>query len=153
MNCVMDAFECRDGEWVMVIAFQPRDFALLCGALGKPEWPTDPRFRSHATRLANYPDTLRPLMRAVFKTRDREEWVRTLQPIGVPCGPVNSIAEALQDPSLRQRNMVGRVYDRSLGVEFTVPGSPIKISGFADSAFRGEVHRHDEDGEAIRSKL
>ena len=132
---------------------QPKDFRLLCGALGKPEWADDPRFKSHGARLKNYPSVFKPLMAEVMATRTRDEWLAILQPLGVPCGPVNSVAEALQDPSLRQRHMVGRVYDRTLKREWTVPGSAIKISGFADSDFRGVVHGYDEDGDAIRAKL
>jgi len=80
---------------------QFRDFARV---LGHPEWPEDPRFSSNAVRVAHRAE-LTALVEEILPARTASEWVDALLEVGVPAGPVNSIAEVFEDPQVLARNM------------------------------------------------
>jgi crotonobetainyl-CoA:carnitine CoA-transferase CaiB-like acyl-CoA transferase len=70
--CPADTFRCADGRFVALAAADPREFAGLCAAMGRPELPNDPRFRDHAARLKEENAT------AILKII--AEWAKTRKP-------------------------------------------------------------------------
>ncbi|PWU61983.1 carnitine dehydratase, partial [Micromonospora globispora] len=82
-----------DGELV-VIAGNDGQFRTLCQVLGLPELAEDPRFRRNQDRTANR-DALRPLLVARLRRRNRDEWFRDLRAAGVPCAPINTVADGV----------------------------------------------------------
>ena len=80
---------------------QFRDFSIV---LGRPEWPADERFASNRLRVANRGELV-PMIEEILGTRTASEWVEALLVLGVPAGPVNSIAEVFDDPQVLARNM------------------------------------------------
>ncbi|MEV0002667.1 CoA transferase [Micromonospora sp. NPDC050980] len=82
-----------DGELV-VIAGNDAQFRTLCKVLGTPELADDARFRGNADRTAHR-DALRPLLVAALARRGSAEWFRELRAAGVPCSPINSVAEGV----------------------------------------------------------
>ncbi|MFI7072975.1 CaiB/BaiF CoA transferase family protein [Micromonospora sediminicola] len=82
-----------DGELV-VIAANDGQFRTLCRVLGVPELATDPRFRGNADRTAHR-DELRPLLVAALSRRGSAHWFGELRAAGVPCSPINSVAEGV----------------------------------------------------------
>ena len=70
-------------------------------------------------------------MELTLAGRSAREWIALLQEAGVPCGPINSVADIVDDEQLNERNMVVEVKDAKAGV-FQVAGNPIKVSGIAD---------------------
>jgi crotonobetainyl-CoA:carnitine CoA-transferase CaiB-like acyl-CoA transferase len=78
-----------DGE-LIVIAGNDGQFRRLCGVLGLPGLPDDPRFGRNQDRTANR-EQLRPLLVERLATRTRDEWYRDLTAAGVPCAPINTI--------------------------------------------------------------
>ena len=70
--------------------------------MGRPELAREPRFAEEAARYANQ-DELDALISAWTSGLDKREIVARLQAAGVPCGPVLSVPELLQDPHLRAR--------------------------------------------------
>jgi crotonobetainyl-CoA:carnitine CoA-transferase CaiB-like acyl-CoA transferase len=95
-------------------------FRAMCGVLGHPEWGDDPRFATNPARVAQR-DTLLPLLESEFRRHPTAEWVDPLLDAGVPCGPVNSIPQALADPQAEARAMV-----QSIGV---ADGHPLQMIG------------------------
>jgi crotonobetainyl-CoA:carnitine CoA-transferase CaiB-like acyl-CoA transferase len=83
-----------DGDLV-VIAGNDGQFARLCSVLGVEGLVGDPRFARNQDRTANR-DALRPLLVAALSHRTRQEWYDALIAAGVPCAPINSIAEGVQ---------------------------------------------------------
>jgi crotonobetainyl-CoA:carnitine CoA-transferase CaiB-like acyl-CoA transferase len=69
-----------------------RLWARCAVAFGKPEWASDPKFVKSASRVANK-DELLPMIAAALKSKPRAYWIETLEKAGVPCSPVNDIAE------------------------------------------------------------
>jgi crotonobetainyl-CoA:carnitine CoA-transferase CaiB-like acyl-CoA transferase len=98
-----DVFACADGDMVLAVG-NDGQFAKLCEVLGMPELARGEHFAKNAGRVRNL-DTLMPILAAKFKARDRKHWVDALDAAGVPCGPINSIAEVFEDPQVKHREM------------------------------------------------
>ncbi|MFI7157590.1 CaiB/BaiF CoA transferase family protein [Micromonospora chalcea] len=133
-----------DGELV-VIAGNDAQFRTLCRVLGVPELAGDARFRRNADRVAHR-DELRPLLVAALSRRGSAEWFGELRAAGVPCSPINSVAEGV---ALAQR----------LGLEPVattggVPGirNPIGLSG-TPPRYELPPPQLDEHGAALRAWL
>lgn len=100
------AFVARDGRPFAIHLSTPDKFWQgLTDAVERPELVSDPRFATKTDRIANY-DALRAELDKVFPTRNRAEWLEELQNRDVPVAPINTIAEALDDPQIRHLNMV-----------------------------------------------
>ena len=68
-------------------------FAKLAIGVGAPEWIDDPRFETNPARV-EHREELRREIESRLKTRNAAEWVDQLREIGVPCGPINDMAQA-----------------------------------------------------------
>jgi crotonobetainyl-CoA:carnitine CoA-transferase CaiB-like acyl-CoA transferase len=98
-----DVFSCRDGALVLACG-NDGQFAKLCQVLGHPQLAGDERFGTNSARVRNNA-ALYPLLREAFAQKDRSDWVDALEAAGVPCGPINSVAEVFEDPQVRHRGM------------------------------------------------
>jgi len=96
-------FACADGH-VIVAVGNDSQFARFCDAAGKREWATDPRYAKNADRVRNR-DALVPLIAAVMATRSQRAWLDALEPLGIPCGPINNLAQVFADRHVVARNM------------------------------------------------
>ena len=121
-------------------------FGRLCTALALPALAADPRFAGPQARTANR-DALRSALEAALAARSAAEWVDTLQHSGVPCGVINTIAQAVEDPQTAARNMIVRAGTAR------VPGNPLKMSTLPDPPERRRAPAIDADGRAIRGEL
>lgn len=99
-----DVFACADGHIVLAVG-NDGQFGKFAAVLGHPEWATDERFASNAGRVRNHAE-MDPLLRAIFATRPRAEWVGALTAQGVPCNPINTVPETFADPQLVHRRML-----------------------------------------------
>ncbi len=68
-------------------------FRSLCAVLGHPEWADDERFTTNLNRVAHRHE-LGGMMATTLRQRSADEWWSLLTPAGVPCGPINDIADA-----------------------------------------------------------
>ena len=99
-----DVFKCSDGQVVLAVG-NDGQFVSLCKALGLPELSMDDRFKTNALRVKNQLE-LRPRLDAAFLKNTRAFWTEKMEAAEVPCGPINSVAEALNDPQIVHRKMV-----------------------------------------------
>jgi crotonobetainyl-CoA:carnitine CoA-transferase CaiB-like acyl-CoA transferase len=106
-------FATADGHIALAVG-SDRQFAALCNVLGETGWARDTRFASNPARVTNR-DVLVGLLTDVFVTRPLAHWLKSLNDAGVPCAPINSVAEALNDPQVRARGMVQTVSHPTLG--------------------------------------
>jgi formyl-CoA transferase len=95
-------------------ALNERQFRDFSRVLGHEEWPDDPRFANNPARVAHRAD-LTELIEAILPTRTASEWVDALLAVGVPAGPINTIAEVFEDPQVLARNMRVDVQHPKLG--------------------------------------
>ncbi|NOJ99346.1 CoA transferase, partial [Corallococcus coralloides] len=126
-------FPTADGAMLLAIG-NDGQFARFCAAIGRPEWATDARFATNTLRV-QHRAALVPLMETVTRTRTTAQWVALLEDKAVPCGPINSIAQAFDDPQVRARGLaveLPRRPDGSAGEDgiATVRGvaSPLRLS-------------------------
>jgi crotonobetainyl-CoA:carnitine CoA-transferase CaiB-like acyl-CoA transferase len=98
------AFPTADG-WLMLACVKTKFFVRLVEVIGAPELATDPRFETLDGRRDNH-DELIPLLDAALLRRTTAHWVPLLEAAGVPCGPVNTLEEALDEPLVHEREMI-----------------------------------------------
>ena len=102
-----DVFKCSDGQVVLAVG-NDGQFVSLCKALGLPDLALDDRFKTNSQRVKNQLE-LRPLLDAEFLKNTRAFWTEKMEAAEVPCGPINSVAEALNDPQIVHRKMVRKL--------------------------------------------
>jgi crotonobetainyl-CoA:carnitine CoA-transferase CaiB-like acyl-CoA transferase len=125
LSAPYQAFRAADG-WLTIGGANQANWERTVRVLGAPEWLADPRFKTNADRMANL-EVLVAAMNARLKTRPVGEWVRLLEGEGVPCGPINSIADMAADPQALARGMVVELDHPSAGATRAL-GLPIKLS-------------------------
>ena len=119
---------------LVIAAGNDRLFSTLCETLGRPDLVYDPRFATNEART-DHADELGTELEAALSTRPAAAWLARLEGAGIPCGPINDIAEVLADPGVRARNMVVEV-GLPDGSTLEMSGNPVKLSGHDDPATR-----------------
>jgi CoA:oxalate CoA-transferase len=145
-----EAFASRDG-FLVIAAGNDLLFERLCRALARPELARDPRFASNESRTRNA-DALKRELEAALAARTSAEWSARLEAAGIPCGPVQDVAQVLSHPQLRARNMVVTTRHPSAG-EIPLAGNPVKLSGFEDPPTRPPAPELDEGRARILAEL
>jgi crotonobetainyl-CoA:carnitine CoA-transferase CaiB-like acyl-CoA transferase len=125
LNAPYQAFETAD-KWIVVGGANQKHWLRTLEVLGAPELARDPRFATGADRMAHLKE-LEALLSARFQTKPAAYWLSALEDVGVPCGPVNDMLQALADPQTIAREMVVEVGHSTLGSVKTL-GLPIKFS-------------------------
>jgi crotonobetainyl-CoA:carnitine CoA-transferase CaiB-like acyl-CoA transferase len=118
-------FRSQDGHLVLAVG-NDRQFAKFCAVAGCAELAADEHFATNAARIRNR-ETLVPLLQDVLLRRPTQEWITPLDAAGVPCGPINNIAQAFAHPQVQHRAMKVTLPHPQAG---TVPSvaNPIKMS-------------------------
>jgi CoA:oxalate CoA-transferase len=98
------AFPTAD-EPIAVCVDTDAQWARLCSALEREPLATDPRFRDGGARVRRHAE-LEPLLVEAFRARGRKEWLAILAAADIPCGPVNTVADAVQDPQILARGEI-----------------------------------------------
>jgi crotonobetainyl-CoA:carnitine CoA-transferase CaiB-like acyl-CoA transferase len=101
-------------------------FARTAEVLGHPEWADDPRFKQNRARVENRV-TIDGLIEQALKRDKADAWLAKLKAAGVPCGQINSVAAALDDPHTAARSMVETVQHPTIGA-LKMLGIPFKFS-------------------------
>jgi CoA:oxalate CoA-transferase len=107
---------------IVIAAGSDELWAVTRGALGLDD---DPRFATNADRCAHEP-ALRAAIEGALAAEAAETWLVRLGEAGVPCAPVQDVAQVLRDPQVLARNMVVPLTGAWAG--FVVPGNPVKLS-------------------------
>ena len=120
-----ETFATADTEIVVAIGSE-RQWPKLCDQLDLPDLADDERFADNGARVRNR-DVLRPILAACFKGADSAHWLRRFDEAGIPCGPVNTVLRAFEQPQAVARGMRVEVEHPTLG---RVPqiGLPYKLS-------------------------
>ncbi|MDM0047110.1 CaiB/BaiF CoA-transferase family protein [Variovorax dokdonensis] len=123
-----DVYACADGEVILVVG-NDGQFAKLCQVFGHPEWIVDERFATNAQRVRNIGE-LSALLKDAFGEWERDKLIDALDVAGVPCGPINSVADVFKEPQVQAREMLRHV-PHPAGVEVPLVASPIRLDGDA----------------------
>lgn len=144
-----DVYSCSDGDVILVVG-NDGQFAKLCHVFGHAEWASDPRFATNAQRVRNIAE-LSALLRAEFSQRGRAQLIADLDVTGVPCGPINSVADVFKEPQVVAREMLRHVPHPS-GVDVPLVASPMRFDGDA-LPIRSAPPLLGEHSEAILAEL
>ena len=96
-------FPSKDGNVLLAIG-NDGQFARFCTAVGHADWVQDARFTTNTARVQNRAALLE-LMLPVMKTRTTTEWIALFEDKAVPCGPINTVAQAFDDPQVKARGI------------------------------------------------
>jgi crotonobetainyl-CoA:carnitine CoA-transferase CaiB-like acyl-CoA transferase len=119
------AIRCADGH-ITIGAGTDKLFAALCDLLGQPQWVKMPDFATAALRVQNR-HVLTTRIETITLVKPMAHWLDRLNARGIPCGPINSYADAFANPQVQARQMVVSIDHPTLG-EVKTLGSPIKMS-------------------------
>jgi CoA:oxalate CoA-transferase len=144
------AFKTADGN-IIIAAGNDSLFVKMCDALGVPEMAQRPEYKTNALRLKQQAQ-LQETIEAILSKKTTTEWIAIVGKAGVPCGPINNIAQAMQHPQVEARNMLVDVPDGSGGT-LKVVGNPLKMSAFADPTTREVAPDLDANRAAILKEL
>jgi CoA:oxalate CoA-transferase len=121
-----NVYPCSDG-YVAIHVVTEAHWTNLIKAMGREELGEDPRFKTNADRVAHMDETDEVV----------SEWTRTLGKMAVfarlkagrvPCAPVRTAPEVMNDPHMHERGMLERVTHPELG-EIVVPTNPLRLHG------------------------
>ncbi len=97
------AFATKDGHLMLAVG-NDRQFAAFCEAAGRQGLSRDRRFATNAARVENRASLI-PQVERLCQQKTTKTWLKTLAAAGVPCGPINNIAEVFAEPQVQHRKM------------------------------------------------
>jgi formyl-CoA transferase len=98
----------------------------ICNVIGKEEWATDPDYATPTARLPRLKDIFAEIERWTM-TKTKFEAMEILNKYDIPCGPILSMKEIMDDDSLRKTGTIVEV-DHPVRGKYLTVGNPIKLS-------------------------
>ncbi|WP_027016689.1 CaiB/BaiF CoA transferase family protein [Comamonas composti] len=121
-------FKTRDGNVLLAIG-NDGQFARFCAAVGQPAWAQDARFATNTARVQNR-SALLALMVPLMQTRGTQDWIALFEDKAVPCGPINTVAQAFDDPQVRARGIRVQLPSGQPGLpDVAGVASPLRLQG------------------------
>ena len=118
-------FPTADGDFILTVG-NDGQFRRFCDVAGHREWASDARFASNAQRVAHRAELI-PLIRQATVFRTTAEWIIALERAGVPCGPINDLAQVFADEQIKARG-VQITLPHALSGEVALVANPIRLS-------------------------
>ena len=126
-------------------------FAKCAAVLGHPEWVDDPRFAANRARV-EHRRIVDGAIAEALAADTADNWLIKLKAAGVPCGRINSVAEALADPQTQARQMIETVQHPTIG-DLKLVGMPYKFSGTPASVRRPPPTLGEHTDEILKAEL
>ena len=141
-----EAFKTKD-SYIIIAAGNDKLFKNLCDVLEIPEISNDERFNTNSLRCENM-NQLKEIFENKLSTKNTEEWIREMEQLKIPCGPIFNIKQAVENPQIQERNMIVNSFHKVIG-NFKSAGNPIKLSTYKDETTRGDIPDLDEHRDKI----
>jgi len=126
------AFETAD-SWLVIDAHSQKHWRILCDVLGVQQHADDPKYATLDARRRNKEELVRWLSTAI-KQKTTDEWMAILAPAEIPVAPINTVDQALSDPSLLARKMVVE-FEHTLGGKIKSLGNPVHMSEMKEQPY------------------
>ena len=121
------AFPTKDGYIVLALSWGVENqWELYCATIGRLDLIDDQRFDTPALRTEHHGE-LEPMLIEAMRRKTTAEWLREFDSIGLPCGPLNNIAQAAEQPQVKARGMLVEVEHPVIG-KLPLPDTPVKLS-------------------------
>ena len=141
-----------DGHIAVAMLTDEREpWERFCRAIGRPELADDERFHDNMARVRNY-EALRPVLEEGMRHKTTKAWTDELTALGIPCGPVNNIAQVADDAQVRHREMVREVAHPKLGT-WRVANTPFRFDGVGAGPRGGSPALGEHTDEVLRAVL
>lgn len=144
------AFATKDGH-IAIAAGNDDLFARVARVIGREDLIADERFTNNPKRVVNY-EPLHEEMEIALSGKPSKEWLALLDAAGVPSGPLNNVAQVMEDPQVLARNMIIETLDPELG-PIRMQGNPVKLSAHEDPKTRPAAPDLDANRAAILKEL
>ena len=145
-----EAVQGSDGDWFILGVGSDNVWASFCRHVGREELAADPRFLTNAARIANY-DALLPIVREIVREKPCDQWLEELRAVGVPCGRINTVAEALTDPHVIERGFIVELEHPALGMVKSL-ATPVHMSD-TPLSYRRYPPRLGEHSDEVAAEL
>ncbi|MFA0998755.1 MULTISPECIES: CaiB/BaiF CoA transferase family protein [Pseudomonas syringae group] len=119
------SFPTADGDLILTVG-NDSQFRKFAEVAGQSQWADDPRFLTNTLRVAHRAELI-PLIRQVTVFKATAQWVAALEAVGVPCAPVNDLAQVFADPHVVARGLAIEL-PHALGGKVPQIASPIRLS-------------------------
>ncbi|GKS05318.1 CoA transferase [Pseudomonas syringae pv. theae] len=119
------SFPTADGDLILTVG-NDSQFRKFAEVAGQSQWADDPRFLTNTLRVAHRAELI-PLIRQVTVFKATAQWVAALEAVGVPCAPVNDLAQVFADPHVVARGLAIEL-PHALGGKVPQVASPIRLS-------------------------
>lgn len=121
-------YETADGEYVTVSLLERKFWERFCELQGRPDIVNeDEQMEDRLTAHGEFAEEYESFLTETFRERPRDEWVETLQAEDIPCAPVYSMEEVVEDEQVSAREMVREIVDSEEGNVHQL-GFPTKLS-------------------------
>ena len=144
------AYATKDGHIVLAAATDAL-FARIAKVMGRADLTADARFLTNPDRVTHWLQ-LEHEFETALATRNSKEWLALFEAEGVPCGPLNNVADVMADPQIAARNMIVTAHDPEIG-PLKMQGNPVKLSAYEDPATRTPAPDLDADRAKILKEL
>ena len=141
-----EAFKTKD-SFLIIAAGNDKLFKSLCEVLEIPNIANDEMFKTNSLRSQNI-DKLKLIIEDKLQHKNTDEWIKVMENLKIPCGPIFNIKQAVENPQIKERNMIVKSFHKKIG-EFKSAGNPIKMSTYKDEKTRGEIPDLDEHRDKI----
>lgn len=121
-----EAVQGSEGDWFILGVGSDNIWQAFCKHVGRDDLVQDARFTHNSDRIAHY-DSLMPTIREIIITKSTDDWLSELRAIGVPCGRINTVKEALTDPHLLERGMIIELEHPAIGLVKSI-ATPVHLS-------------------------
>ncbi len=111
--------------WIFLMCNKEKFWPALCNAIGRPEWGTDPRFRTFKARLAER-ENLTAMLDEALSARTTAEWLECFAGT-VPAAPINDVRAALDNPFVTEHGRIQAI-PRADGTSFRLLAPPVTCS-------------------------
>ncbi|MGE5201646.1 MAG: CaiB/BaiF CoA transferase family protein [Acidobacteriota bacterium] len=145
-----EAMATADGN-IIVAAGNDGLYQKFCAAIARPDLAESAEYRTNDLRNRNH-DKLKAEIEKELRRKPTAEWIAIIEKAGVPCGPINNVAQALSHPQVEARNMLVSVDDPKAG-QLKLAGNPLKLSAFDDPPTRRAAPALDADRQKLLREL
>ncbi len=141
-----EAFKTKD-SFLIIAAGNDKLFKSLCEVLEIPNIANDEMYKTNSLRSQNI-DKLKLIIEDKLQHKNTDEWIKVMENLKIPCGPIFNIKQAVENTQIKERNMIVKSFHKKIG-EFKSAGNPIKMSTYKDEKTRGDIPDLDEHRDKI----
>ena len=124
-------FKTKD-SWVIIACGNQTIWERFCKVVGREDLMEVEEFKTNEKRTENY-EKIKPILDKIIIQKTTEEWLKILEPNGIPASAINSIDKIFNDPQVKARKMIIQTEQPDMG-KIHVAGNSIKLSTLTEEA-------------------